>query len=123
MPSYKMGRGTSLNLNVQVNDSTTGIGANLTGGSLWFTAKTAKGLADPGTFQKTVGAGITLLSQTSTVTRGGATVAIVPADTTGLSAAVDTLLYYDLKYKDVGGEEVIIETGTIRVQAVVTLAT
>ncbi len=107
-------------LAVQITDSTTGLGAVLTGGTLWFTAKTARSLVDASaTFQKLIASGIVLSTQSGS-TLGQATITIAPVDTTALSASVNTVLYYDLKYKDAAGVEVVLEEGSITVKAGVT---
>lgn len=63
---------------------------------IWMTAKSARADADPGVFQKSVGAGITVIDDAT----GTISVELDPADTSDLDA-VTNRLYYDVQVEDV----------------------
>jgi hypothetical protein len=108
-------RGDTRTLNVAVVDAT-GLAQNLTGWSLWFTAKAQTTDADPGVFQKTIGSGITVASPTT----GTAVVTLAPADTSGLTG--DATLFTDLQGKDGSAAIVTLASGTLTVRADATRA-
>lgn len=95
-----------------------GVATNLTGYSIWFTAK--KQLSDndtsPSSIQKTIGSGITVLDAAA----GHIRVTILPADTATLSAA--TTYFCDLQIKSAGGVITTVADGTIAIVLDVTQA-
>jgi len=94
---------------------------DLTAYTIWCTGKYRRSDADSdAVFEKTVGDGITLLTQ-SGLTKGGFTVTIDPADTSGLN--YKTTLEYDVQVKDASGHIYTADSGTIVVSLDVTRAT
>lgn len=92
---------------------------NITGWTLWFTAKRRVGDADPGVLQKsTTGGGITITNAAT----GLGTVNLVPADTAALPEQ-PTTLYADLQGKDGGGNIWTLAKGLIAVRPDATLST
>jgi len=70
---------------------------DLTGAlGVWMTAKSARADIDPGVFQKSVGAGVTVIDDLT----GTIQVDVDPGDTDGLDA-VTNRLYYDVQVQDV----------------------
>ena len=89
---------------------------DLSGASLWFTAKTKHTDADEDAiFQKTVGDGITVVS----AAQGLISVAIDPDDTSSLSA-VKTQLVWDLQVVDSEGNVYTAASGYLIVNPDVT---
>jgi hypothetical protein len=100
--------------------ATTAAGAvqSLTGCSIWFTAKKAKGDADAAAIcQLTIGSGITIVSAAG----GTFTVVIPKTATEGLTR--DTTLYYDVQVVDATGLVYTCDSGTIAVTTDVTIGT
>jgi len=74
-----------------------GVAANLTGASIFFTVKTSYAVADGAkTFQKTIGAGITVLN----AAQGTFRLKIDPADTAALSVSSPYVWDVQLKLAD-----------------------
>lgn len=97
-----------------------GTAQDITGWTIWFTAKIAESDADEqAKFQKSTaaGAGIVL----TTPAEGIATVSILEADTSDLRN--ETVLYYDVQVKDGADKIVTTEKGTLTVQVDITRAT
>jgi hypothetical protein len=97
---------------------------NITGWTLWFTAKMAILDADVAAIfqKKTGGLGITITSPTG----GLASIALAPADTdgtmaTGTATSVD--LFCDLQGKDGSGNVATLATGKLTVLAEITRTT
>lgn len=116
-----MKRGDNFSILYTVTDGSTGLAQDLTGCTVWWTAKLSKSDADPGYFQrKTGGSGITLATQSGS-TKGQFTVAIVNTNTSGLTA--DTDLYFDCQVKDTASEIYTLESGLLRVTLDITTST
>jgi hypothetical protein len=121
MKIYEMPRGDDYPILYTVVDGT-GATVDLTGCTIWWTAKTATTVADPGTFQKkTGGSGITLATQSGS-TLGQFTVEIAAANTSSLGDGVVDLVF-DCQIKDTSNKIYTIETGILRVNADVTIST
>ena len=92
-------------------DGTTAL--DLTGATIYCTAKLNPGDADPGHFQKTnaTGGGITVTNATG----GLMETKIVKADTSGLTAT--TTLFWDIQVNTAAGNSHTIDWGTIDVDA------
>lgn len=91
---------------------------DITGWSLWFTAKNAIADLDASAvFQLETGSGITL----TTPAAGEYTIAIAAADTDGLSG--DKTLFCDLQGKDGAGKVRTFLTGKIAIVAEITRTT
>ncbi len=116
MADFTIHRGDTVTLNVVVTAS--GAVYSLVGCSMWFTAKAAYSVADPGQFQKTLGSGITYTN----AAQGLAQVVISPTDTSTLGNT-KTLLLYDCQIKDSSGRIFTIASGNLIVLPDVTLAT
>lgn len=105
---------TTLNVSCFQTDGVTPL--NITGYTLWFTAKYVVADADPGVFQKTTTAG----GITITNAAGGiATVSLVPTDTSSLAGVV---LLWDLQGKDPSGNITTLASGTLTITADITRA-
>jgi len=116
MTDFSIFRGDTVSLDVTVTAS--GSAYNLTGCSMWFTAKQRYSDLDAAAvFQKSTGSGITITSPTF----GQATVVISPSDTSGLSN-VKQLLLYDLQVKDASGNIYTVASGNLVVYPEVTLS-
>lgn len=89
--------------------TTNGIAENLTGGLLFFTAKSSPAAAD-NILQKSIGSGITVTDALG----GLATVKLDPADTVGLPDK-PTKLSYDVEYQNASGEIYTIASGALTV--------
>jgi hypothetical protein len=63
---------------------------------VWMTAKSARADADPGVFQKSVGAGVTVIDDAT----GTISVEVDPEDTDSLDA-ITNRLYFDVQVQDV----------------------
>ena len=100
-----MVRGTSPIWTVTVRDpnnvSTDPLGepVDITGYSIWFTAKSAKTDADPGEFQLTVGSGITISNQVTD--KGEARISPPPSATSDMTAEKELL--YDVQVQAPSG--------------------
>lgn len=116
MADFTIYRGDTVSLNITITAS--GEAYNLTGKSMWFTAKTSYAVADPGTFQKTIGNGITIVSAAN----GRATIVISPSDTNSLGNS-KTALVYDVQVKDASGNIYTVASGNLIVVPDVTRAT
>lgn len=92
---------------------------NLTGATIYMTAKNSIADADPGVFQLTSPA--SGISITNAV--GGLAEAVVsPSLTTGFTAN-PTVLVYDIKVKEASGDVTTLESGTLKVNLSVTRTT
>ena len=110
-------RGDTSALNVTCYQSDGVTALNITGYTLWWTAKNSASDADPGVIQKTTtGGGITITNAAG----GIATVNLVPADTSGLSTGV--ALLWDLQAKDGSGNITTLAAGMVAVTADITRA-
>lgn len=92
---------------------------NLTGASLWVTAKHKKSdLDSQAVFQLTIGSGIVVTDAAG----GIAAATVVPSNTTALRGA-DTSLYFDVQLKESGGATTsTLVKGDLLVEADVTHA-
>lgn len=103
--TLEMKRGTSPIWTMTVRDpnniSTDPLGepVDITGYSIWFTAKHEKTDANPGEFQLTVGAGITILNQVTN--KGQATITPPPSATSDMTA--EATLAYDIQVQAAAG--------------------
>lgn len=116
MADFTIYRGDTVALNITITAS--GLAYNLTGKTLWFTAKTSYSVADPGTFQKKIGSGITVTSAVD----GRAQIVISPADTYSLGNS-KTLLVYDCQVKDASGNVYTVASGNLIIVPDVTRST
>jgi hypothetical protein len=115
-----MARGDDKTITIAVSDA--GGAVDLTGTTLWFTAKRSLAEADPGLFQKRTGSGITHRAQVG-ADLGKADVAIAPADTAGLPAFRTTLLW-DVQLVDgATGKVYTVASGTLTVDPDATIGT
>lgn len=97
----------------------TGAAQDITGATVWFTAKRDYSDADPGVFQKkTGGSGIAIDAGTG----GTGTIMTAAADTSSLAAA-RTSLVWDLQVKLSGGQPKTVARGTLTVLPDVTTST
>lgn len=90
-----------------------GVGINLTGGSVTFTAR--RNYASPQLFQRTVGSGITLANQGTSP--GQFAVRLLPTDTTQL-ANESSPLVYDIQVYLTSGEQWTVARGALSVSPV-----
>ena len=103
--TLEMKRGTSPLWTMTVRDPNDldpdplGEPVDITGYSIWFTAKHSKTDADPGEFQLTVGSGITILNQTTN--KGQATIIPPPSATSDMTAEAELL--YDIQIQAPSG--------------------
>ena len=93
-------------------DSTQTTKVDLTGATVWHTAKLNLADADPGQFQKKTAAGITVVG---VATDGVVRVKIDPADTEALT--VDTTLIWDVKIKTAAGDIYVPDWGAHKINA------
>ena len=114
--SFEIDRGATEFLDFQI--TLNALPQNVTGWTIWFTAKYRVADADPGVFQKsTLNGGIVI----TTALTGIGYVRIDPADTNGLP--IQRLsLYADQKAKDGGGQLFITQKGRVIVRPTATLA-
>jgi hypothetical protein len=109
----------SINLEMTRGDSKTflfALGVDLTGAvGIWMTAKSALADADPGVFQKTDLAGITVIDEAS----GSIQIDVDPADTEDLEA-VTNRLFYDIQVEDVNNKVSTRQSGRLIVRPDVT---
>jgi hypothetical protein len=91
---------------------------DLTGAELELEVKQALGGADPALISKSVGAGITLLDQTDTVTRGQADIELTSADT----AQAPGLYWLDVVVALAGARVHVVAPREFTVAAVVNAA-
>lgn len=89
---------------------------DITGATIWFTAKHRRSDADPGAIQKTVGAGVVIVDGPT----GQARVDLAAADTSPFT--VPTTLYWDVQAK-IAGKDRTLAFGRLRVLLDVTRAT
>jgi hypothetical protein len=108
-----------MNLEMTRGDSKTfvfALNVNLTDAvGIWMTAKALLADADPGVFQKTDGAGITVIDEPS----GTIQVDLDPGDTEDL-AAVTNRLFYDIQVEDVNNKVSTQQSGRLIVRPDVT---
>ena len=117
MSNFAITRGDTVEFSASITLG--GVALNITGASLWFTAKKQFIDADEdAVFQKTIGDGITVTNAAS----GLITIAIDPEDTEELSN-VKTQLQYDLQMKDSEDKVYTVASGTLVVNPGVTTAT
>lgn len=120
MPTYDMYRATNDSWDFFVSDPA-GVAVDITGWNIWFEAKASKDDADGSVFQKSVGSGVTIKSQTTD--KGQCTVALTPADTGTLDYGLNVLIY-QWKIKDGAGTTIkVLEEGTLKVSGNITRAT
>jgi hypothetical protein len=112
--NIKVLKGDSIVLKLTIKRGT--VAVNLTGASLWFTAKTGVAQADPGVFQKTIGSGIVVTDAAG----GLAQVTIAPADTSGLT--VPTTLLYDIQLLESTGTKTTVASGNLTIMPDITTA-
>jgi len=109
----------SINLDMTRGDSKSflfALGVDLTGAvEVWMTAKEALADSDPGVFQKSVGAGITVIDDAA----GTIQVDLDPADTEDLDA-VTNRLFYDVQVEDVNNKVSTRQSGRLIVRPDVT---
>jgi hypothetical protein len=112
----KIFRGDTIVIEFAVSQD--GVALNLTGYSIWFTAKKQKSDNDtaPTAIQKTLSSGIVVLDAAA----GHIKVTILPADTATLSA--DTTYVCDLQVKSGGGVITTVADGTMAITLDVTQA-
>lgn len=112
-----MYRGDTPIWNLAVVDST-GAPFDLTGYTLYFTAKRQISDADPGVFQLTTGAGITVTNAAG----GLATIQPRRADTNTLTE--DASLFYDIQVSEIAGslETFTVDRGTLLITRDITRA-
>ena len=108
-----------MNLEMIRGDSKTflfALDVDLTGAvDIWMTAKSARADADPGVFQKSVGAGITVIDDAT----GTISVELDPADTSDLDATTNRL-YYDVQVEDVDNKVSTYRIGRLVVRPDIT---
>lgn len=120
MTQLRMYRGDTTPFEITI---TTPDGArfDLTGCSIWFTAKRDKADADPGVFQlSTLGGQIVIQNQVDPATRGKATV--TPLTTSTSSLTEDESLVYDVQIRTPGGLTYTPIVGTLFISRDVTHA-
>lgn len=109
-----------MNLEMIRGDSKTflfALDVDLTGAvDIWMTAKSARADADPGVFQKSVGAGITVIDDAT----GTISVELDPADTSDLDATTNRL-FYDVQVEDVDNKVTTYRLGRLVVRPDVTV--
>lgn len=116
MSNIAIVRGDTAVLDVAITRS--GSPVDLTGATLWFTAKRAKSDPDAvAVIAKSTASGITVTSASG----GTATITIDPDDTSDLTSA--TALVFDVQLKESGGRITTVDSGTLRVTLDVTQAT
>jgi len=116
--SHTVYKGESKTLLLTISDSD-GVRLDITGFTIEFQVKLKDGDADPPLISKSVGSGITILTQ-SGGTLGQATVKIDSADTTGLTAQKHR---YDVIVIDlVGDRQVVVPPSNFWVKEVVNQA-
>jgi hypothetical protein len=113
---FTMYRGDTVTINAAITAS--GLAYNLTGKSMWFTAKTSYSQADPGVFQKKLGSGISIVDATN----GRAQIVIAASDTNSLGNS-KTALVYDFQVKDSSGRIYTVASGKLIVIPDVTRST
>lgn len=113
-----MTRGDTKEFTATCTKESDGSATDLTGCTLWFTAKYSTSDADPGVFQKkTGGLGITVAAPTT----GVCLITISPADTSGIPG--EGWLEYDLQVKDTLGKPQTFVRGRLHVIDDVTIST
>jgi hypothetical protein len=90
-------RGDTPDLDIQYTDATTGLPIDIAGAAIEMTCKNDPDQADPGLFQLTVGAGITITDSAN----GKFSIVVPTSATQGLSCLRSYL--YDLVVKPVAG--------------------
>jgi predicted HD phosphohydrolase len=116
--SIEITQGTDEVLTLSVKQSSA-VGApaeNITSWTIWFTAKKRLTDADPGVFQKTTPAGITITDALG----GIAKIEVAAADTAPLSDDYGANLYYDVKIKNAANKIKTIDSGRLLVRTDVT---
>lgn len=114
----KMFRGDSKSFVLALPDAA-GEPIDLTGGTVWMTAKSAYADDDSvAIFQKVTGDGITVLD----ATHGAVLVELDPEDTEDVDA-VRTRLYYDVQVKDADDKITTVLSGRLTVYPDVTVTT
>lgn len=109
-------RGDTIDLEVIATRD--GAPLDLTGTSIWFTAKRKLKDADENAIaQKTLGAGITVTDAEA----GEALVTLDPADTAALTK--ETTLYCDVQVVEASGRVTTVASGTLTIELDVTVAT
>lgn len=106
MADFTIYRGDTVALNITITAS--GLAYNLTGKTMWFTAKTSYSIADPGTFQKKLGSGITVTDAAN----GRAQIVISASDTNSLGNS-KVALVYDCQVKDSSGNIYTVASGNL----------
>jgi len=117
MANFTIKRGDTVQFSGTITQGGTAL--DITGASLWFTAKNQYVDDDVSAiFQKTIGDGITVVN----AAQGLITILLSPSDTTGLSK-VKTILVYDLQLKDTNSKIYSIASGNLVVEPDVTNST
>jgi len=117
MADFTITKGDSVSFNIVVTSG--GVAFNLTGATIWMTAKLAFGDPDSSAiFQKKTGSGIVITNPAN----GAATITLAATDTSPLPA-FKTLLLYDIQVKDQQGGIYTVASGNLIVLPDVTLAT
>lgn len=110
MANLSIYRGDTVSFTSAVKRS--GVAVNLTGATLWFTAKRLISDIDANAvIAKTSGSGIVVLSAVDGTYR----VDLLPADTASLTKT--TQLYYDVQLKESNGVVTTIDRGTLEIIA------
>ena len=113
----RMYRGDTPRFKGTVRDRATQALVDLTGYTIWMTAKLSKADADPGVFQLSTTAGSVVVSN-QTTNKGEFVATPLPANTNFLTA--DTLLFVDIQIKSPGGLVDTVVSTTLLVELEVT---
>jgi len=113
----RMAKGDNKTLSLTIRNKSDGSYVDLTGWTIWVTAKKKASDADPGVFQLVSdGNGITWGDQTDPALRGRATATIAPDDTGSLSYAGEAALWVDVQVRDADDQIYTETTGRLRVR-------
>lgn len=114
--TYELDWGNTEFIDFQI--TVAGVPQNITGWTVWFTAKRRAGDADPGIFQKTIANGGLVVTSAAT---GVGFIRIDPSDTASLPQE-RTTLWADQKAKDGAGQLFTVAKGTLIIRPEVTLS-
>jgi hypothetical protein len=111
----------TLNLSVLQSPAPGAAAQDITGWTIWLTAKRSLTDTDPGVFQRSTSAGgITITNGTA----GLATITIIPANTTPVDNLLPgTILEFDIQGKDGSNKIKTLSRGQFRIVGEITLAT
>lgn len=118
MAVFRMFRGNTFPITVQVTRGNPAVPVDITGWTIWFTLKRSTADPDPGVFQgSTLTSGVVI-----TDAQNGKIACTMPASATSSFEDAIVPLVYDVKGKDTFGNESTIDFGDVYVQPGVTQA-